>query len=231
MPSLAIIDPTSLFRTSLAALVSTLGFDPVQEATDLPDLMQGIGDLPPPDVMSISLRHAPADIGPFMDEVRGWAPQTRVVFIAARFDEAALVAGFAAGAAGYVTETISREGLKRSLQLVSAGEKVFPSELAAALCTARLQLCGPADAGRRLQDLRATAREIEVLRCLANGDSNHAIAAKLGISEPAVGADVRHILRKLGVSNRTQAALWAVATGLAAPLAGPEIAVRPGGIA
>jgi two-component system nitrate/nitrite response regulator NarL len=79
-------------------------------------------------------------------------------------------------------------------------------------------MSGSGDVRRELRRLHATEREIDVLRCLANGQSNQAIAAMLGISETAVSADIRHILRKLRVSNRTQAALWAVAKGLAPPL-------------
>ena len=68
-----------------------------------------------------------------------------------------------------------------------------------------------------LRNLRVTDWEIDFLRCVANGESNSSIAKNLGISESEVSAHLKHILRKLRVSNRTQAALWAVARGLAWP--------------
>jgi two-component system nitrate/nitrite response regulator NarL len=196
-----------------------MGFAPVQEAADLVDLIQRQVDASRPDLMLIGLPQDSAEIAPLLREIRGWAPETKVVFIAPMLDTAALISCFTAGASGYVLENISREGLKHSLLLVSAGEKVFPSELATALSASSLQMSDAGDLGRELRELHATDREVEVLRCLADGEPNHAIAAKLGISETAVSADIRHLLRKLKVSNRTQAALWAVAKGLAPPLA------------
>jgi two-component system nitrate/nitrite response regulator NarL len=220
MESLAVFDPSPLFRAGLAALVSTMGFDPVEEAADLKDLMRREDDATRPDLMLIGLPQRLADLPTLMQEVKDWAPNARVVFIAQTLDPAALTACFAAGASGYLVESISREGLKHSLRLVSAGENVFPSELASALSTSRFAARGSPDVRSDLRDLHVTDREVDILRCLANGDSNSGIAKRLGISETSVSADIRHILRKLRVSNRTQAALWAVAKGLAAPYAG-----------
>jgi two-component system nitrate/nitrite response regulator NarL len=219
MASLAVFDPSPLFRAGLAALVSAMGLAPVQEAADPHDLIRREGDAPRPELMLIGLPQSTAEIPPLMQEIRSWAPEAKVVFIAPGLDLEALIACFAAGASGYLLESISREGLKHSLQLVSAGEKVFPSDLAGALSATDFIGAGAAgDARRELRELQATEREIAVLRRLAKGESNHAIAEALEVSETAVSADIRHLLKRLGVSNRTQAALWAVAKGLAPPL-------------
>jgi two-component system nitrate/nitrite response regulator NarL len=222
MASLAVFDLSPLFRAGLAALASTLGFDPVEQAADLEDLMRREGEAARPDLMLIGLPQDVAELSALMQEIRIWTPATRVVFIAQALDVGALSACFAAGASGYLIESISREGLKHSLQLVSAGENVFPSDLASALGSARFKASGPVDARRELRDLHATDREVDILRCLANGESNSIIAKRLGIPETAVSADIRHLLRKLRVSNRTQAALWAVAKGLASPSTEPQ---------
>jgi|WetSurMetagenome_2_1015567.scaffolds.fasta_scaffold19466_5 two-component system, NarL family, nitrate/nitrite response regulator NarL len=219
MASLAVFDLSPLFRAGLAALASTMGFDPVEQAADLDDLIRRDDDAMRPDLMLIGLPQDLADLPALMEGIRVWAPDTRVVVIAPSLDATALGACFAAGASGYLIESISREGLKHSLGLVNAGENVFPSELASALSSARFRSRGPAEIRRELRELHATDREVDILRCLANGESNNVIAKRLGISETAVSADIRHILRKLRVSNRTQAALWAVAKGLAAPFA------------
>jgi two-component system nitrate/nitrite response regulator NarL len=220
MASLAVFDLSPLFRAGLAALASTMGFDPVDQAADLDDLMSRDDEAPRPDLMLIGLPQDLAELPGLMHGIRMWAPDTRVVVIAQALDAAALSACFGAGASGYLIESISREGLKHSLGLVSVGENVFPSELAGALGSTRFRASGAAEVRRELRELHATDREVDILRCLANGESNSIIAKRLGISETAVSADIRHILRKLRVSNRTQAALWAVAKGLAAPMVG-----------
>ncbi len=131
MTSLAVVDPAPLHRIGLAALVGAIGFDPVQEAAELDDLMRLDGG-DRPDLMLISMRTAP-EIAPLVHEIRAWAPATKLVFLAPTLDMRGLIACFAAGAQGYLLETLSREGLQHSLRLVGAGGNVFPSELADAL--------------------------------------------------------------------------------------------------
>ncbi len=218
MASLAVIHPSPLSRAGLAALVSTMGFEPVSQVASLDELIQAGAEQAAPELLLVGAPQQIEDIASFMREVRAWAPTARTVFIASSLDVPTLMACFAANAFGYLTETVSREGLQHSLRLVSAGEKVFPSELAGLLSTSGVALAAPADVRRELRQLHMTEREVEVLRRLAQGLSNPLIAAQLGVSETAVSTAIRHILRKLSVSNRTQAALWAVAKGVAAPL-------------
>jgi two-component system nitrate/nitrite response regulator NarL len=221
MTSLAVVDPIPLLRASLAAMASSMGFSPVEEAADLPDLVRRGEHAPRPDLMLIGLPQGSLEITRRMQDIRAWAPEVKVIFVAAALDVRALIGCFAAGARGYLIENISREGLKHSLRLVSAGENVFPSELADTLTALSWQIANAVDAKRELEALQATEREVEVLRCLTRGESNNGIATKLGIPEPIVMADMRHILKKLHVANRTQAALWAVANGLAPPMGAP----------
>jgi two-component system, NarL family, nitrate/nitrite response regulator NarL len=133
MPSLAVVAPSPLFRAGLAALVGTMGFEPVEEAADLKDLVRREEDAPRPELMLIGLPAKHTELSALMQEIKLWAPDARVVFIAPTLDMLALNACFVAGASGYLVENISREGLKHSLRLVSAGEYVFPSELESAL--------------------------------------------------------------------------------------------------
>jgi two-component system nitrate/nitrite response regulator NarL len=121
---------------------------------------------------------------------------------------------FTAGASGYFLQDISADGLLHSLRLVNSGENVFPSALASALSSAA-KLGGHVDTADELSSLHATDLEIDILKCIATGETNSDIRKKLGISESEVSVHIKHILRKLRVSNRTQAALWAVAKGLA----------------
>jgi two-component system nitrate/nitrite response regulator NarL len=100
--------------------------------------------------------------------------------------------------------------------LVRAGAKVFPSELANVLPGPASGSSGPIKTDE-LRNVHPIGQEIIILRCVANGESNRLIGKKLGISEADLRIHIKQILKKLRVSNRTQAAPWAVARGLAVP--------------
>ena len=108
--------------------------------------------------------------------------------------------------------------------MVRAGAKVFPSELANVLPQPGSKSSG-ATKTDELRNAHPTSQEIDILRCVANGESNSLIGKKLGISEADVRIHIKQILKKLQVSNRTQAALWAVARGVAVPPA-PQFSLR-----
>jgi two-component system nitrate/nitrite response regulator NarL len=225
MASLAVLVLNPLLRAGLAALLRTMGFEPVQEAADLKELMRRENNDWRPQLLLVSLRQDDKRHAALMIEVRAWAPDAKVAFIAPVLDIPSLSACFAAGAAGYLLENISRDGLQHSLQLMSAGENVFPSELATMLHPSALHFRGitsprgPIQTVNELRNLHATNMEINILRCVATGESNSSIARQFGISDAEVSSHMKQILRKLRVSNRTQAALWGVARGLAAPFA------------
>src|SRR6516165_6394822 len=168
MTSLAVVDPSLQDRSGLAAAVAAFGHDPIHIAASLDELISAAGRARP-DLMLIRLGRVGFEVAPLMQEIQAWAAETNVVFVAPTLDLQALAACFSAGASGYLVEPLSTERLEHSLRLVSAGEKVFPSELAEVL------------------------READILRYLANGYSNRAIAEKLGISQNAVRAEIRRI--------------------------------------
>ena len=219
MASLAVLAPNPLFRAGLAALLNTMGFGPVEEASDLDELKKRANDRPRPDMVLVSVQQRAESPANQVQEVRSWAPDTKIVVLAPVLDVAGLSTSFAAGATGYLLENISRDGLERSLRLVAVGENVFPSDLAGVLPTSLSSGSGPVRTVGELRNLQVTDLEIDVLRGVSNGDSNGAIAKQLQISEAEVSAHIKRILRKLRLSNRTQAALWGVARGLAAPFA------------
>lgn len=116
----------------------------------------------------------------------------------------------AMGAAGFVAKTSNRETLAAAIQSAAEGGSCWPSDLARRLSGA---LSGPSPMLANGSPL--TGREEEVLKQLAFGLSNKEIAQALGISYETVKEHVQHILRKLSVADRTQAAVWAVRQGLA----------------
>lgn len=120
---------------------------------------------------------------------------------------------FEAGVDGYLAKATPCASLSEALKLIMLGEKFMPASAFDGLADLR-----PAGDGRLWQGggeaHRLSDREIEILACVADGEPNKAIAWRLDISEATVKVHIKTILRKLGVSNRTQAAIWAVGRGL-----------------
>lgn len=116
----------------------------------------------------------------------------------------------ALGASGYLSKGCSRDELLAAIKAVAAGEKLWTRNdlrrIAGALATPRLIAN---------VEVPLTQRESEVLRHLAQGATNKDIAHTLQISPETVKEHVQHMLAKIGVIDRTQAALWAVRNGLA----------------
>lgn len=132
-------------------------------------------------------------------------PELPVVMLSTYDNPTYVARAVALGAAGYVLKTDSRERLIESIQAAMRGESAWTREelrrVTGALATPRIV----ADV-----EVPLTQREGEVLRQLANGLTNKEIAQALNISYETVKEHVQHILRKIGVSDRTQAAVWAV---------------------
>ena len=145
--------------------------------------------------------------------------------IAATLDFDSMIDVFRAGANGYIVKDIECQSLIESLKLVALGETVLPSQLVkhlplrSAMANSNLN-----DGSELLESL--SERELETLRCLIMGYPNKVIAYRLDISEATVKVHVKAILRKLGVQNRTQAAIWAVNNGLDANAACATLAAE-----
>lgn len=135
----------------------------------------------------------------------------RMIVLSGDLSVEELAACLRAGARGYLLNSISKEAMIHSFTLIVLGETVFPSGLATAWMSGGVSAGRPA-ADRSLgRDL--TRRESEILACLTAGASNKQIARDLGITEATVKIHMKSLIRKIGVRNRTQAALWAINTG------------------
>ncbi len=214
MSRVAVLAPHSLARAGLASLLASLRFGDVNEGSTLDDLILGTNRDALPEMLLVSPVPSAPEVSDLMQGIEAWAPTTKVVFLAANLDIDLLSECFARGARGYLLEDLSAEALEKSLALVFAGEKVFPSALAPLLANSAKRVV--ADALSELRHCDLSAREIEILRLLADGRSNKVIAANLNIAESTAKLHLRNILRKLNAANRTQAALWAVQRGIIA---------------
>ena len=131
-----------------------------------------------------------------------------------------------AGAAGYLHEEMTTETLIMALELVLRGETVLPSVVVSLLAgnvAAKSQVTVGANAPRRngaelpiaaeeikRNDPRLSTRQTAILQALIDGTPNKVIAQQLNVSEATVKLHVKAVLRKINVSNRTQAAVWAI---------------------
>jgi DNA-binding NarL/FixJ family response regulator len=136
--------------------------------------------------------------------------ETPALFYTAHSNPTYAARASALGAAGFLSKSVSREELAAALASVATGGTSWPSDLVR-------RLSGPAATSGAFSGAASplTSREDEVLKQLAFGLSNKEIAQALGISYETVKEHVQHILRKLNVADRTQAAVWAVRQGLA----------------
>jgi NarL family two-component system response regulator LiaR len=143
-----------------------------------------------------------------MRALRHRLPDARVIVLTSFADDEKLLPAIQAGAAGYLLKNVQPRELARAVRAAHAGEALLDPLVAARLVEAIAQP-SPADSAPE----RLTPREREVLELIGRGLSNKRIALELGVSEKTVKTHVGHVLAKLGVSDRTQAALYAVRAG------------------
>jgi NarL family two-component system response regulator LiaR len=141
-----------------------------------------------------------------MRELRERAPATRVVVLTSFLDDERLLPAIRAGAAGYLLKNVQPRELARAVRLAAEGEALIDPAVAARLVDSLVD-----DRGGEKPEL--TPREQEVLDLIGRGFANKRIALELGIAEKTVKTHVGHVLAKLGVSDRTQAALYAARAG------------------
>jgi two-component system, NarL family, nitrate/nitrite response regulator NarL len=209
--SVFLIDASRLFREGLRRIFSGSSFATIHEACSVPDALPIIESLQP----SLVLVNFP-DAGEAQSEgigqIRAAAPLTRIVVLTETVRVSRLSAALSAGVDGYLLKNMSADALHQSLQLVLLGEKVFPTDLAPLLTSERITAGNSAAQGGHVNGL--SDREMQILGYLLNGAQNKQIARDLQICEGTVKVHLKAILKKIGVQNRTQAALWAASQGI-----------------
>jgi len=161
-----------------------------------------------PDVILMDLEMPELDGVGAMRELRRRGVESRVIVLTSFSDERRLLPAIQAGAAGYLLKDAEPREVLRAVRAAHEGEALLAPAVAARLVAAIAEPAAGTPAPR------LTRREQEVLELIAGGLSNKLIARRLGIAEKTVKTHVGHVLAKLGVSDRTQAALYAVRTGL-----------------
>ncbi len=228
---LLVIDDHTLFRRGLMALLAQDGrFEVVAQAADLGEALR-CAERCLPDLILLD-NHLPGVRGvDGIGALKVAFPGAHLLMLTVSEDEEDLVAALQAGAEGYLLKTVESEHLCEAIVKVLAGESVISPEMMTKFVSAfRAKGSSPAAPTRESLDsvtlLRhspatdasgitlLSAREREILTLIARGDSNKLIARSLDIAETTVKIHVQHILRKLQLSSRVQAAVYAAGHGL-----------------
>jgi DNA-binding NarL/FixJ family response regulator len=203
-----IVDDHEVVREGLRTFLELQdGVEVVGEAGDGEAAVAAVSELEP-DVVLMDLVMPRLDGVGAMRELRARESRARVIVLTSFTDDAKLLPAIHAGAAGYLLKNVRPAELARAVRAAHAGEALLDPAVAARLVEA---IAEPAHVAR---DDELTPREREILAHIARGLSNKRIAFELGVSEKTVKNHVSHVLAKLGVADRTQAALYAVRAGL-----------------
>lgn len=202
---LLIAEDHALVRDGLRAWLETQpDLQLVGEAADGPEAIR-LGLALQPDVALIDLLLPGADGVAVCRALAAGSPATRLVVLTSSEDEAPVIEAMKAGALGYLSKAMGAAELLEAVRQAAAGETVLSTRAQAALAR-------PLRSARPAQLL--SPRELDVLALLAEGLSNGEIGQRLGIGESTVKTHVSNVLGKLGLSDRTQAAIYAWRQGL-----------------
>ncbi|NNE01312.1 MAG: response regulator transcription factor [Pirellulaceae bacterium] len=205
---LLVVDDHEIIRLGLRLMLEDTDIDVAYEATSAAETLAAVEKVVP-DVVLMDIRMEGGDGLNTLGRLKLDYPDLPIVLFSAYDNPTYIARAVALGAAGYILKSAPRERLISALETAAKGESAWTREelrrVTGALATPRLS-----------QDIEVplTQRESEVLRQMAQGLTNKEIAKMLGISYETVKEHVQHILRKIGVSDRTQAAVWAVRKNL-----------------
>jgi DNA-binding NarL/FixJ family response regulator len=195
------VDDHPLLREGLATLINNQpGMELVAQASNAVD---GIAQFRKhqPDVTLMDLRLPDKSGIEAMRTIREEFPEARVIVLTTFEGDVEIQRALEAGARAYVLKNMPPKELIDVIEQVHAGKKRIPSQIAAQLA-------------EHMSDEALTSREIEVLGQLAGGNRNRDIAEKLFITEETVKVHIKHIMEKLGASDRTQAVAIALRRGI-----------------
>jgi DNA-binding NarL/FixJ family response regulator len=207
-----VVDDHSLFRDGIVSLLEAAGYDVVGQAGDGQAAIEAARRTQPDLVlMDITMPHMSGLEA--LRQIRVELPDVKVVMLTVSDDDTDLLEAIKAGASGYLVKNLNAEEFLQILSGLEHGEVAMTRQTTARLIHGLTQPPPPQPKGWET----LTAREIELLRLVAQGLSNKAVAQKLSLSENTIKYHLKNILQKLGVQNRTEAASYAIRAGLLRP--------------
>lgn len=209
-----IVDDHPVVRQGLRSMLAADDVEVVGEAGNGSDAVALVDELRP-DVAIMDIRMPDMDGLSAMAAMKRRSVTTSVIVLTTYSNMQYLVRAVVYGAAGYFMKGISRDELLTAVRAVSRGESLLQVHQLRTVVERLVREDAKAapHAAKKLEVL--TPREREALNLVAQGLTNEQIAGILGISRSTVKTHVENIIGKLGVSDRTQAAVWAVRSGLA----------------
>jgi DNA-binding NarL/FixJ family response regulator len=205
---LLIVDDHEVVRAGLKTLLHGTDIRAVAEASDGQTGFK-LANKHRPDVVLVDVRMPECDGLNCLARLKLELPNIPVVMFSGHDNPTYIARAVALGAAGYLLKSASRNQIIDAIHAAARGETIWSREELRRVTGALAAPRNGTDA-----DIPLTKRESEVLKQLAFGLTNKEIAQSLGISYETVKEHVQHILRKVGVSDRTQAAVWAVRKNL-----------------
>ena len=214
-----VVDDQRLIRDGIASLLSIqLGIEIVGTATNGHEAIKQAQELQP-DVILMDVRMPVMDGVAATTRIRRQFPQCRVLMLTTFDDDAYIIDALRAGASGYLLKDLPPQDLAQAIHTLHRGiyqlDPAVASKVVASLTQSQPSSQPPLTP--RIQTLpvsELTEREIEVLRLIAQGATNREIATQLIISEGTVKNHMSNILSRLGLRDRTQAAIYAKEQGL-----------------
>lgn len=210
--SVLLIDDHTLFRSGIRSLLQRYPeFSVVGEAADGVEGIKRAKQLQP-DVVLLDLNMPGISGLQTLQLMLQDCPNTAVIMLTVSEDAEDLGVALQSGARGYLIKNIDAEYLVRAIQRAAAGESVVAEAMTGKLI-AQLQNAGQRTEARSELD-KLTPREKDILACLARGESNKIIARTLDVADSTVKIHVQNILKKLHLTSRVQAAIFAVGHGV-----------------
>jgi len=211
-----VVDDQQLVREGIASLLGIQpGIEVVGTAPDGKAAVSATVELAP-HVVLMDVRMPEMDGVEATAILHRRAPEVRVIMLTTFDDEEYVLAALRAGASGYLLKDLPAADLAQAVRLANAGvaqlDSSVTASLAAALARGGARPVAPPPAPR--PDEVLTAREIDILRLVATGSTNREIAGRLFLSEGTVKNHISRILGRLGLRDRTQAAVYAHDHGL-----------------
>ncbi|MCC8982447.1 LuxR C-terminal-related transcriptional regulator [Bradyrhizobium acaciae] len=221
--SIVLVGENSLRKEGLARILNSESFQVLASVADADDLF---GDdapqkAPSSQALLLLIVHTGDDFRSTIEQIESFKRRHadgRVAVVADQYRVSDLAAALRAGATGYFIDVMNCDAFIKSIELVMMGGTVFPPAFLTSALDAEDHDADDAAAPNDDDHTAAEAddrlarqlspREISILQCLIEGDSNKCIARKINIAEATVKVHIKAILRKIRVQNRTQAAIW-----------------------
>jgi DNA-binding NarL/FixJ family response regulator len=220
-----LVGGNALLREGLARILSAADFRVVASASNVDELTVGPVAQHQSILLIIDAGDDPNAAVSQIELFKEQHPAGRVAVLADHYQLADMVSAFRAGTNVFFVKVKTCDAFIKALELVMLGETILPSELLSCIPDPEdadehpaIVRGGQIATGELTQDeatyvSRLSAREKSILRCIVEGASNKLIARQVKIAEATVKVHVKAILRKVRVSNRTQAAIWAMNNG------------------